>query len=148
MRPSESAPARKADLREVRELLETVGQALGYAISERRSALVWEQEDVEPWFFYPMASSIISRYLLPASETGQHVLVLPGSRARLVSYKLHRDPRLEEAIQAGSRWRFLKFRHLRDIAARADLPTLNWEALLDEDPLTEEATQMQLFANT
>jgi hypothetical protein len=106
-----------------------------------------------------MASSILSRYVLaaaanaaaqavPEPRRGQHVLVLPGSRARLVSYKLQRDPRLEQALNnPASPWRFLKFRHLREIAGQTDLTLAEWEALLDEDPLTEEATQMQLFSN-
>jgi hypothetical protein len=70
------------------------------------------------------------------------VLILPGSRARLLSLKLRRDPRLAEAVRG---WRILKFRHLRDIAARQDMDLALWESLLDEDPLTDEATQMQLF---
>ena len=40
----------------------------------------------------------------------------------------------------------LKFRHLREIAARPDLTPELWESLLDEDPLTDDATQMQLFS--
>jgi hypothetical protein len=154
-RASETAAARKADLQQMRASLAAVGQRLGYTVTERGNTLAWERAGATGWWFGLMASSILSRYVLaaaaqavPEPRRGQHVLVLPGSRARLVSYKLQRDPRLEQALNnPASPWRFLKFRHLREIAGQTDLTLAEWEALLDEDPLTEEATQMQLFSN-
>jgi hypothetical protein len=127
-----------------------IGKQLGFQTSDRDSALLWEAPslfgDQPPqWVFYCMASSIASRFVLPITPDHQQksVLVLPGSRARLLSMKLRRDPRLAEAIRG---WRILKFRHLREIAARPDMNAELWESMLDEDPLTEEATQMHLFA--
>lgn len=146
--PRETAVARKADLQEMRKALFIIGEKLGYQVIEREGMLTWEGREMEGrenWLFFRMASSIISRFVFPVHPPdSRHVaLVLPGSRARLLKLKLHRNPRLAEAA---SRWRFLKFRHLRDIAAHPDIDAALWEALVDEDPLTETAHQMELFS--
>lgn len=149
LNPGETAPARKADLQEIQDSLAAIGAKLGYQSIEHGAALSWkadqgQAQNQEPWLFFRMASSIISRFVLATTpiSPGRAVLVMPGSRARLISLKLRRDPRLAEAA---SGWRFLKFRHLRDIAARQDMNAALWESLLDEDPLTDDAHQMQLF---
>ncbi len=161
MRQNETATVRKADLQDARALLARIGQQMGYAINTRNNALTWETNGAPVWWFYLMASSIFSRYVYtapPEHAGGQRALVIPGSRAQLVRYKLRHDPRLAAAAatavgkpetQSGPfpAWRFIKFRHLRDIASRADLSPITWEALLNEDPLTDEATQMQLFGD-
>jgi hypothetical protein len=148
---SETSLARRADLQEITSGLGQIAEKLGLRMAEHGSILTWEplaaKEDAqqESWLFYRMASSIVSRFVLdhPPRDTRRTILVLPGSRARLLRLKLHRDPRLAEAMQG---WRMLKFRHLREIAVRTDMNLALWESLLDEDPLTDEATQMHLFA--
>lgn len=155
MRENENSAARKADLQEVRTALKRIGQQLGYTIREHENALIWEAEGAPAWRFYAMASSIISRYVLPAPASptgGQRALLIPGSRAQLVRFKLRRDPRLAEAAGDAEMpnmlfpaWRIIKFRHLREIASRTNLSLTTWESMLDEDPLTDEATQMMLF---
>jgi hypothetical protein len=150
MRASEMAAPRKADLQQMRVTLTDLGRRFEYTIKEHGSILVWERDGTVEWWFGLMASSIFSRYILAASPdaSGGRVLVLPGSRARLVGYKLHRDPRLQEALSSPrSPWRFLKFRHLREIAGQENINVSDWATLLDEDPLTENATQMQLFGD-
>jgi hypothetical protein len=150
MRSSELAAARKADLQQIRTTLGEVGRRFGFTINEHGSTLAWERQGAVVWWFGLMASSIFSRYILAASPEaiGGRVLVLPGSRARLVSFKLRRDPRLQEAMSGSQTpWRFLKFRHLREMAEQADITAANWAALLDEDPLTGDAVQMQLFGD-
>jgi hypothetical protein len=70
-------------------------------------------------------------------------VVLPGGRAGLLSYKLKRDPRLEQAFQG---WRVLKFRHLRRLSEWTDLNLNTWNDLLDADPLGwDEATQLSIL---
>jgi hypothetical protein len=160
LRAGDSAAARKADLQEMREELTETGRRLGYSVMEQElgpgmPALLWE-ENGEGWAFFRMASSIVSRFVLgPELKPGlRGVIILPGSRAKLLSYKLRRDPRLAERISGkeggaahagGIHWRFLKFRHLREIVQRTGLTRDEWESLLEEDPLTDEATQIPLF---
>jgi hypothetical protein len=166
LRAGDSSAARKADLQEMREELTETGRRLGYTVTEQElgpgmPALLWE-EDGQGWAFFRMASSIVSRFVLgPELRPGlRGVIILPGGRAKLLSYKLRRDPRLAERISGkewgatraegagragGMHWRFLKFRHLREIAQRSGLARHEWESLLEEDPLTDEATQIPLF---
>jgi len=143
---SEAAAARRNDLQEVIELLDQVGARLGFHLVEHGNALAWISAPAQKveWLFFRMASSIASRYVfnqLPVASQ-RAVLVLPGSRSRLLRLKLNRDPHLAEGMQG---WRILKYRHLREIAARPKMTLALWESLLDEDPLTDEVTQMQLF---
>lgn len=78
------------------------------------------------------------------SDNPRNILVIPGSRAKLLSLKLERDPRIAEIIEKN--WQIIKFRHIRRIAEREDLSLLIWEKLLGSDPIqTEEETQMYLF---
>jgi hypothetical protein len=145
LRSGETTSARKSDLQELRGALAKAAGRLGYAALERGSQVIWQTSDGgEVWRFYLLASSIISRFVLgpPEGTPANCALVLPGSRARLLSLKLRRDPRLAEAADG---WRMVKFRHLRAITAREDLTPERWSALLMEDPLMEDATQMHLF---
>ncbi len=155
MRTSEMAVARKSDLQDMRTALETLGRRLGYTPRSEGYLVTWEENGQGAWWFYCMASSIISRYVLKggaenataaageiAAISRHSVIVLPGSRARLLTLKFKRDPRLAEAAQG---WRYLKYRHLRDIAARESVSQETWDTLLSEDPLIDEALQMELF---
>ena len=150
MRAAETAATRKADLQEMRGLLEDTGKRLGFTVTEAGSTITWSGD--ESWRFSLMASGIISRYVLgpiresaARSEPARHILVLPGSRARLLAHKLRRDPRLAEAAKPPE-IRVLKFRHLRELAGNQNLTRQAWSASLEEDPLTDEATQIPLFA--
>ena len=170
LRPGDTPAQRKTDLHQLREALSDIGRRLGFSPRVESETLVsWQQANNGPsapvWRFSLMASSIVSRYVLaagisaanssgaadssganssgePSADGVQRVLVLPGGRARLLAYKLRRDPRLAAALTG---WRILKFRHLRYIAARPELDLAAWQALLAEDPLTEEATQLELI---
>jgi hypothetical protein len=146
LRSGESAASRKADLRSTHQLLEGMAVHLGYDC-HGENPLIWSSGTSDEGFhFYPIASSIISRYVLSEETVSLHrcVLVLPGSRSNLLAFKLRRDPRLAEAVAKG--WRFLKFRHLRQLAQRVDLSPAMLEELLDEDPpILESPTQMSIF---
>lgn len=143
--PQETPTSRRADLEEMQRLLVEIGTRMGYTVSGE-TPLVWTpRERGQVYFFYILASGLISKHVLgePPGPVRQCVLVFPGGRARLLSYKLRRDPRLAEAV---SGWHMLKFRHLRELAARFDLNAALWDDLLDTDPpFFEEAVQMQLL---
>jgi hypothetical protein len=146
LRSQENPNARRLEMQSVRSILENCGRRLDYIVSGD-NPLVWQTvENKNAYHFYLLASSIISRYVLSSDEPDpkRSVLVLPGSRSKLLAYKLRKDPRLAEAAGAG--WHFLKFRHLRQLNERIDLNRKLWDDLLDADqPLLEEATQMSMF---
>ncbi len=146
LRSNESAASRKADLLFVRQLLARIADRLGYEW-QGDHPLIWnDRTSGEVFRFYPLASSIISRYVLRDAPVtpSRCVLVIPGSRSNLLAYKLKRDPRLAEAVAKG--WRFLKFRYLRQLAERSDLSASLWEELLGADPpILESPIQMTMF---
>jgi hypothetical protein len=74
----------------------------------------------------------------PEEDKIHNVFVLPGSRSRLIAYRLREDPRLTSVLTGG--WHFMKFRHLRRLAAMESLTLEVWENLLDGDPLLWEAS--------
>ena len=126
-------------------MLREIGERMGYVISGE-TPLVWTPSSYgQVYFFYIMASSLVGRYVLgiPPAPVRQCVMVFPGGRARLLSYKLRRNPLLAEAIGG---WHLLKFRHLRNLSERTDLTPDLWDTLIDADPpFFEEATQMALL---
>jgi hypothetical protein len=108
--------------------------------------MVWRQEDGEVlYWFSVIATSAISEVVFDSAlpPAVHHVIVLPGGRASLLSFKLRHDLRLTEGTEG---WHFLKFRHLRQLAERTDLTAGLWASLLDGDPPRwEGATQIQMF---
>ena len=84
--------------------------------------LLWIGQDNEPVYsFYCFASSVISRFVQQPQPVPLErcVLILPGSRSRLLEYKLQHNPYLAEAVFKG--WRVVKFRHIRRLAERENL---------------------------
>ncbi|GAP14075.1 hypothetical protein LARV_01837 [Longilinea arvoryzae] len=146
LRPQEHPAARRADLEAARELLLKVAATLRLS-AQGDSPTLWRDSQGEILYaFYPMASSLVSRYVLnPDSSIPPQrcVVVLPGGRAGLLGYKLKRDPNLEQAFRG---WRVLKFRHLRRLSEWTDLNLNSWNDLLDADPLGwDEATQLSIL---
>jgi hypothetical protein len=143
LRPGESPEQRRQDIDAAIGLLAQLGEQLGFAVSGS-NPFIWQKTGKPAYTFHLLASCVISRFFLnPASAEGQRVLVIPGSRSRLFNFKLNHDPRLAQVL---SRWRILKFRHLRRLAERPYLTPEIWNELLDQDqPLGEDAVQMRMF---
>ncbi len=145
LKATEQPATRRNDLRAVQVGLLRLGKRLGLR-AEGEFPVRWQAASGEAvLFLYPVVSGVISRALLmPEGAPERCVLVLPGSRSRLITYKMRRDPRLSAAAVAG--WRFLKFRLLRDLLMRADLDeALFFELLASDPPTLEDATQMSFF---
>ncbi len=145
LQAAEAPAARRADLDEAREMLRRLGSRMGFTVSGE-TPIVWTPERFgQVYYFYVIASSIISRHVLPAlpAPAAQVVMVFPGGRAKLIAYKLRCDPRLAEVLRGVH---LLKFRHLRALAERPGLTPEQWDGLLDADPpFFEEAEQMRLL---
>lgn len=174
LRPQETPAARRQDLETMRRLMAQLGHQLGCeVISEQpgeakiSAPLTWQISAANSPHslaaeIHFTASAILSRILFgsPAArrkslrnpQPGFHrLIVLPGSRARLVEFKLRQDPRLAQAIEpdpeipAGPPWRFIKFRHVRRLVEN---PALTLENLADNlllDPLANRDPQMSLW---
>jgi len=83
---------------------------------------------------------MVHRHLTtPQEKESKHkVLVLPGSRTRLLMLKLRNNPFLKSAMEE---WHILKFRTVRQLATRPDLTPDIWADLLDSDPPSWEESK-------
>ena len=123
---------RKIDLLKARERIVKTGQRLGYEVMEGEP-ITWSSNGAIRYRFFFLTSVRIYPILTlqHPNDQGQNVIVLPGGRANLVSFRLKHDPRL---LQLTKDWHFLKFRHLKDISDQSDLSSKGWDDILDNDP--------------
>jgi hypothetical protein len=147
LRSQESPALRRADLEAARAALNSLAERIGLQ-SQGEGPVVWsDAHGAQVCYFTLLASGIISRYVLNSAPVppARCILVLPGSRANLVAYKMRHDPRLEEGMSRG--WRFLKFRLLRQLLERANLNLELFDELLLTDPphWEGESTQLSIF---
>jgi hypothetical protein len=146
LKPRENPLLRQQDIQDIRQKLVDLGQRLEYLI-EGENPLRWQTDEGETaYMFFLFASSMIGRFVYspPAIPVSKCILVLPGSRASLLAYKLQRDPQLASA--AGSGWRFLKFRHVNRLGEMSDLDRAHFDIVLAQDPVSwEEPVQMSMF---
>ncbi|MCB0001780.1 MAG: hypothetical protein KDH86_04455, partial [Anaerolineae bacterium] len=72
-------------------------------------------------------------------------VVLPGGRAELLDFKLRRCPSWRGQL-AWTGWEFIKFRHIRRLAAVPDLTLAGFRARAGMDPVvTLPGQQLALF---
>ena len=134
LRAEDQPSARKAELIQIANLLESIGERLDFAtnrLDER--TLVWEAGETSAYVFHLKASAVLGRAVAESPYPRERCLVvLPAGRASLLAYKLGRDPALAARLEG---FRFVKFRLVR---ALAELPALNqktFEAQIARDPI-------------
>ena len=145
LRPEDAPPARRADLESTTRTLEQLASRLGYTASREetpRRIVRWQESGQMVYAFYLLASAIVGRLMQPSDHLSERcVLVLPGGRAGLLTYKLERDPGLRSAAE---RWRIVKFRHLRRLVELPSLTRERFDKELTSDPI-EPPEQMKMF---
>jgi hypothetical protein len=72
----------------------------------------------------------------------QAILVIPGGRAALVSYKEQRDPALAQRMKD---YRVVKYRLLRTLIEVPVLTRETFEEQIASDPLEKSQAQMMMF---
>jgi hypothetical protein len=144
LKNQDSPQSRRADLEEIHLLLSRMAKQMGYSPQGDRPLLWYDINGELNYCFYITASAIISEMVFAHDFPPEKCLiVIPGGRANLVAHKIHRDPRLRQAIESG--WRFIKYRQVRWLA---ETPVLIRETLDDhfsQDALTYDAPQLHLF---
>jgi hypothetical protein len=146
LRARENPVIRQQDILNMRAILSALGQRLDYRVGGENPLRWLTASDETAYMFFLFASSMIGRFVYspPAIAVSNCILVLPGSRANLLAYKLQRDPQLAEAANAG--WRFLKFRHVTRLGEMTDLDRAHFDTVLAQDPVSwEEPVQMSMF---
>ena len=145
--PDEDLKKRGLDLIEMRSLITLCAQILKVKEEPDGGSVTWKtQENHILYRFFFIDSCSISKFIqeTPSDEGVNNVILFPGSRSRLLSYRLNHDPRLEAASEQN--WNFVKFRTLRRLAAQENLTLDLWkEVLISDPPLWDPPIQFQLL---
>lgn len=144
LRKEDEPAVRREDMMTIRSSLLLLGARLGFSCSPQQPFLWLDPDGHVAYAFFLLPSAAFGELVFSSPYPPSHsIIVLPGARASLVVYKLRRNPRLRQAVEAG--WRFLKFRHLRHLAESPTLTRQNLDEQLQLDPLTEALEQMRLL---
>jgi len=143
LRTEDLAAARRNELTNIAGLIEAIGRRLGYSTRKQDLNYLWEQNDRTERTFYILASALIGRALAETPyPPEQTVIVIPGGRAALATYKAQRDPSLAARIK---QVQVVKYRLLRTLI---ELPVLTRETFEEQvagDPLEKSKSQMMMF---
>ncbi len=143
LRPEDAPATRRAELAEMRERVEKIGQRLGYSVRREEEAILWEEGGEVKGAFYVMASALLWRVVRASRYPPERCfIVLPGGRAALAAYKQQRDPALARRLEG---WRILKFRLVRALAEIPVLTRSTFEEQIASDPVEQAEGQLMMF---
>jgi len=144
LRREDNPSHRRQELLEIDTLLAQTGQRLGYTVPET-SPVTWIDGNGRiEWVFFVLASSLVERIIFSREQDPAHgLIVIPGGRANLLTFKIDRDPRLGQAVR--DVWRFLKSRHRRSRAENPQLKKDMWAGQVNSDPPEHKAITMAMF---
>ncbi len=144
LRDEDRASQRRAELEKMISLIKTIGERLEYKVEQiGKNACIWVEGGETVRVFYLLVSALTGRILAENQYPLEKcLLVLPGGRAGLLTYKGKRDLKLRQQLQD---WHIVKFRLLR---ALEKIPVLNrqtFEEQLASDPIEQTQGQMMMF---
>lgn len=148
LRREDLPAARQAERQDMIDLLLALGQRLGYQTAH------WEPFDVA-WlqggqvraaFVVHWRAAVSDALALSDRAAGiQPYLVIPGGRAALVSHKLAHNPLWQQVVDEAG-WRFIKYRHVRQLASQSEVDEYVLRTVVGLDPIVErEQAQLPLF---
>ena len=140
LRAEDISSARREELNTVYTLIESIGKRLEYKTVRQDKFLQWEESGKPVRKFNVMASALINRAL--QTNDKDTILVVPGGRAALISYKQTRDPSLAVRLK---NYRVVKFRLLRTISEVPILTRETFEEQIASDPVEQSKGQMMMF---
>ncbi len=142
---NEQFTTRAQDIKSLREIIEKIARKLAIKRQISDEAIYFlDEHDHEIYTFFVSASAMISETIQRhRGLSGKKLIVLPGSRANLVSYKLRRDPNLQAMMQDD--WHFVKFRLLRNIYENPLLTRELFAYQILGDPPEYRVSQLALF---
>jgi hypothetical protein len=143
LRPEDLASARRRELESVASLVEAIGKRLGYSTRKQDKVYLWEQNGQIERTFYILASALLGRTLAETPYPPQQtVIVIPGGRASLATYKMQRDPSLARRLKD---YQVVKYRLLRTLIELPVLTRETFEEQIAGDPLEKSKAQMIMF---
>jgi hypothetical protein len=145
LRAREKASARQRDLKAMATLLEIIAKRLNYNIKRQGEVITWHDQsgDLIYGFFLLLTTIITPLIYTYNSFPGEKYIVLPASRSNLLTYKLRRDPHLQELCEES--WHFIKFRQVRILGAEPLLTRESFPVKILEDPPKYQRSQLPLF---
>jgi len=144
-KPGEETNARSKDIQEMKSLLLKISKTLKYQQKEYGSIVLWGEEIEYPEFaFFLTTKAIITPHLFEKSTKAKmKIILLPGSRANLLAFKIKANPSLQSELEKN--WRIVKFRQLRSIVENPLLTRELFASLIIEDQPEYQASQLALF---
>jgi len=141
----EDTTTRRKDIQEMNDLIVTLSKTLQYQQKKAENIVLWYEENDSPAYaFYLTTNAIITPYLFDKfTKAKVKIVLLPGSRANLLAFKLKADPRFQ--LELEKNWRIVKFRQLRNIVENPLLTRDLFASLIVEDPPEYQASQLALF---
>jgi hypothetical protein len=149
LKASERPEKRLADMQEMKEILIKLGSELGFTVKVGQPLggilhLIWATEVASHYSFFISASGLLAKIVLGADPNLPHPwIILPGSRAGLIHYKMAHNPPLADHLNA--RFGLVKYRHLRQLAEQGGITHANLQERLSLDPFTSESPQLPLI---
>jgi hypothetical protein len=149
LKPNDQPASRIQDLEKMGIILREIGTKLGYATCEAPGPentlhLNWQEgNEVRETFFISVSGLLHKIVTARESSPGRQWMILPGSRAPLVDYKMNQNPLLAEKIREN--WQLVKFRHLRRLSEQGDLTRENFPERFNLDPFTSDSRQLLLI---
>ena len=148
LRDEDRGAARQAEGQSIIEHLCDLGRRLGYGSEPWRAFdVAWHRgSQVRAAFAVRWVAAVSEVLALDGKLDGaQPYLVIPGGRAALVSYKLAHNPLWQQTVDV-SGWRFIKYRHVRQLVAQAEIDEYTLRTVTGLDPIVErESAQIPLF---
>ncbi|MCL7452800.1 MAG: hypothetical protein M8467_07100 [Anaerolineae bacterium] len=146
---SEDQPAtREAERRDILEELQALGQRLGFrAGSKEPFDVAWFEGKKVRSVFCVRWQATLSEVLDLGEQAGDAwpYLVIPGGRAPLANHKLTHNPLWQQAVDEAG-WSFIKYRHVRQLAAQTEVDEYALRTIVGLDPIVEkEGAQIPLF---
>lgn len=141
--------SRVQDLKGMEEIISSIGRNLEYQVfsgeaPENLSLVVWQDGGTDVERFYISASGLLNKVVTTGGKDNKKGwIILPGSRAGLIHYKLRHNPILAETIEGN--WRLIKYRHLRRLQEQGGLTRDNYLERFCLDPFTSDSPQLHLI---
>jgi hypothetical protein len=148
LRKEDLSDARRSERQQIIADLLAVGRRLGYQARswDPFDAAWFEADQPRAAFVVRWQASVSEALALGSLRTGANpYLVIPGGRAALVSYKLVHNPLWQEMVDEAG-WRFIKYRHIRQLVAQPEVSEHALRTIVGLDPIVErESAQIPLF---
>jgi len=143
LRLEDFAAVRRSELNTMAGTIENIGSRLGYSTRKQNKNYLWQEEDQTQYVFYILASALVGRAIAESPlQPEQTIIVIPGGRAALATYKAQRDPALAARLK---KYRVVKYRLLRALLERPTLTRESFEQQISSDPIEKPKAQIVMF---